>query len=187
MRIRRRSRALARDLFDRDDMLMLVAPRIPDEDREGADQAEDRQPPDVPDDGEAAERGEEGDDHPGRRVQRHFDRLVIGLLDQLILFDRRLLARPIGLFAMDVGEHREIIVRRRRQRQPFERPPVPRVAGDVAPLLARADRIDELDEGQRDGAEDQHRADQRDDIVGLPARIVIMLQPPRRAHQKPSA
>ena len=85
MRMRRRSRALARDLLDRDDMLMLVAPRVPDEDREGADQAEDREPPDVPDDGEAADRGEEGDDHAGRRVDRHFDRLVVGLLDQLVL------------------------------------------------------------------------------------------------------
>ena len=50
------------DLFDGDDVLMLVAPGVPDEDREGADQAEDREPPDVPDDREAADRGEEGAD-----------------------------------------------------------------------------------------------------------------------------
>ena len=49
-------------LVDRDDVLMLVAPRVPDEDGEGADQAEDREPPDVPDDREAADRGEEGAD-----------------------------------------------------------------------------------------------------------------------------
>ena len=52
------------DLLDGDDMLMLVAPGVPDEDREGADQAEDREPPDVPDDGEAADRGEEGEITP---------------------------------------------------------------------------------------------------------------------------
>ena len=31
-------------------------------------------------------------DHAGRRVERHLDRLVIGLLDQLVLLDRGLLA-----------------------------------------------------------------------------------------------
>ena len=56
------------DLIDRDDMLMLVLPCIPDEDREGADEAEDRQPPDVPDNREAADRGEEGADYAGRRI-----------------------------------------------------------------------------------------------------------------------
>ena len=49
------------DLLDRDDMLMLVLPGVPDENGEGADQPEDGEPPDVPDDGEAADRGEEGD------------------------------------------------------------------------------------------------------------------------------
>src|SRR6476660_1524507 len=76
------------DLFDRNDVLMLVAPGIPDEDREGADEAEDRQPPDVPDDRESADRGEEGADYADRRVQRHFDRLVIGLIDQPFFLDR---------------------------------------------------------------------------------------------------
>ena len=53
----------------RDDVLMLVAPGVPDEDCKGADEAEDREPPDVPDEGKAADRSEEGDDDAGRRVR----------------------------------------------------------------------------------------------------------------------
>src|SRR3954451_14616684 len=40
-------------LLYRDHMLMLVLPGVPDQDREGADQTEDREPPDIPDDCEA--------------------------------------------------------------------------------------------------------------------------------------
>src|SRR3954447_12945917 len=68
-------------LLDRNYVLMLVLPGIPDQDGEGADQTEDRQPPDVPDDREAADGGEEGDDYPDRCIQRHLDRLVVRLFD----------------------------------------------------------------------------------------------------------
>jgi len=40
------------DLLKRDDMLVLVAPCVPDEYGEGADQADDDEPPDVPDERE---------------------------------------------------------------------------------------------------------------------------------------
>src|SRR5207247_2071194 len=80
-----------------------------------------------------AERSEEGDDHAGRRVHRHFDRLVIRFVNQPVELDRGLLSRPISFLAVNVGKHREIVMRRRRQRQPFEGAPVPRIAGDVAP------------------------------------------------------
>ena len=43
------------DLVHRDDMLMLVLPSVPDEHGERADEAENREPPDVPDDREAAD------------------------------------------------------------------------------------------------------------------------------------
>src|SRR6185369_7948044 len=89
------------DFFDGNDMLMLVAPRVPDEDGEGADQAENGKPPDVPDDGEAADCRKEGDDDSRRRIHRHFDWLVIGFVDELVLFDRCLLARPIGFLPVD--------------------------------------------------------------------------------------
>src|SRR6185312_13417047 len=98
-------------LFDRDHMLMLVAPCVPDEDGERADEPEDGQPPDVPDDCKSADGCEESADHADRSVERHFDRLVVWLVDQAVELDRGLLASPIGLFTMDVGEHCEIVVR----------------------------------------------------------------------------
>ena len=55
-----------------------VAPGEDDECREGADQADDDHPPDMPDQREAGDDGEEGRDEAGRAVARHFDRLVIG-------------------------------------------------------------------------------------------------------------
>ena len=131
-------------------------------------------------------RGEEGADHADRRRQRHFDRLVIGLVDQLVLLDRRLLASPIGLFAVDVGKHREIVVRRRRQGQPFERPAVPWVAGDVAALVARLDRIEQLDDRQDDAKADDRRADERDVQPRLPRLGSEMCCIRRVAPQKPS-
>src|SRR3954470_3206372 len=77
-------------LLDWDYVLMLVLPGVPDQDREGANQTDDRQPPDVPDDGEAADGGEESDDDPGRRIQRHLDGLVVRLVDEPVQLDRGL-------------------------------------------------------------------------------------------------
>ena len=108
--------ALARigpHLFDGNYVLMLVLPGVPDQDREGADQTDDREPPDIPDNCEAAHGGEEGDDDPDRRIQRHLDGLVVRLVDQPVQLDRGLLARPISFLAMDVREYGEIVVRRR--------------------------------------------------------------------------
>ena len=72
-------------------------------------------------------------------------------------------------------------MRRRRQGQPFERPAVPRIAGDVAPLVARLDRIEQLDDRQHDSQADDHRADQRDVQPRRPGRIGDVLHPPRPA------
>ena len=59
---------------------------------------------------------------------------------------------------MDVGEHGEIVVRRRRQGQPLERSAVPWVAGHVAALVAGLDRIEQLHDGEDDPETDDHRA-----------------------------
>ena len=90
---------------------MLVLPGVPDEHREGADQAEDREPPDVPDHREAADRGEEGKMTPvgvsaaSRSAGRPAPVSSVPV-------DRQLFAVPIGLLAVHVGKHREIVMRR---------------------------------------------------------------------------
>jgi len=127
--------------------------------------------------------GKEGADHPGRRIARHLDCLVARLVHKLALLERTLLHAPIGFGAMHVGKHREIERRRRRQSRPFQRPAVPWIAGDVAALVAGPYRDVELHDREDDAGKDEQCADKRGDHVRLPVRIVIMLHPPRRAHQ----
>ena len=69
---------------------------------------------------------------------------------------------------MDIGKHREIIMRRRRQGQPLERAAVPRVAGDVAPLVARLDRIESWTTVSTIPRPMIDRADKRDVQPGRP-------------------
>ncbi len=75
-RASRRSASIRCDFAGRDFVLVVVAPGEHDEGRESAGDADRRHPPDVPDQREAGDDGEEGDDEAGRTVDRHLDRFV---------------------------------------------------------------------------------------------------------------
>ena len=135
----------ARDLFGRNLVFGAVAPGEDDEGRESADEADDDEPPDVPDHAEPREGGEERADEAGRRCSaasrsacRPARRRTLPSLA------RALLHAPIVVDALDLRQHGEIEGRRRRGRRPFERAARPGIAGRVAQLFAIADADDEL-------------------------------------------
>src|SRR5215470_5582282 len=67
------------DLGRRDLLLALIAPAKEQDRRGGADEAEDRHPPDVPDEGEADDDRKEGRDESDGAVARHLDGLIVSL------------------------------------------------------------------------------------------------------------
>src|SRR5262249_1672308 len=99
-----------RDFGSRDFALTLGAPAGYQDHGGGGEEAENRQPPNLPDQREAHDRREEGDDETGRAVVRHFDRFIGR-------FDRRppdALHVPERVDGLDPGQHRKIVGRRRR-------------------------------------------------------------------------
>src|SRR5262249_36580470 len=82
---------------------------------------------------------------------------------------------------MDVGENRKVIVRRRRQGQPFERAAIPRIARDVATLVASLDRIQQLDDGKHDPEPDDDGAEKGEVQQRAQTWMGDVLHPPRRA------
>src|SRR5215470_18295032 len=65
------------DLGCRDLLLALVAPAKEQDRRGGANEAEDRHPPDVPDEGEADDDRKEGCDEPNGAVAWHLNGLIV--------------------------------------------------------------------------------------------------------------
>ena len=66
--------------------------------------------------------------------------------------DAALLHLVEGVDVAHLRQHREIVGRRRRSGQPFQRPPVPRVAAEIERLLPLPDADDQLHD-QKDDAE----------------------------------
>ena len=129
-----------RDFLGRDLVLGDIAPGKHDEGRVGADEAEHHQPPDVPDQGEAGDDRKERGDEAGRAVARHLDRLVAAARPAGAVLSRACCFMPqYGSSLLDVRQHREVEGRRRRGGRPFQRAPVPGIAGRVAAARAGAD------------------------------------------------
>src|SRR6185312_16737844 len=128
-----------RDLSGGNDVFVVVAPGEYHEGRERADPAENDHPPDVPDQGKAHDRRKEGADKSSRRILRHLDISIFGLSTQRALLPGARLYRPVGVLASDVRHDRKIEHRWRRGSGPFQRSPVPGIAGDIAQGLTIAD------------------------------------------------
>ena len=159
----------ARDLVGRNDVFVLIPPGEDNEGRVCAHGGQGHDPPDVPDQRESHEGGEEGADEAGRAVPRHLDIRIDGLVAQRRLLDRALLHAPVGVLAFDVRQNGEIEGRRRRGGRPFQRAPIPRIAGLVAKLLPLANADGELRDLQDDPGQDDCRAARRDQQPGAPS------------------
>ncbi len=86
-------------------------PIPPGEDNEGRVRTQCGQghdPPDMPDQRESHQGGEEGANEASWAIPRHLDFRIAGLLAQLRLLARALLYGPVGLLALDAREHREV-------------------------------------------------------------------------------
>src|SRR5258708_13964439 len=92
----------ARDLRRRNEVFLDVAPREPDKSRVGEEEPNADQPPDLPDQRETGDRGEECGYESGRAVPRHLDRFVFRLSLRLLGFDGMALHFPLGPFAADL-------------------------------------------------------------------------------------
>src|SRR3977135_341375 len=90
------------DNLDRDDILDPIAPGEDNEGRVRAQCGHGHHPPDVPDQRESHEGGEEGADETGWTIPWHLDCRIAGLVTELRLPARALLNGPIGLRAFDV-------------------------------------------------------------------------------------
>ncbi len=134
----------------------------------------------MPDGGEAEDEGEHGDGEARGGVLRHVDRLVGR---QLAVGGAGLLHVVEGIHVLYLRQLGEVVERRRRGSGPFQGAAFPRVAIDVGQLLAVADRDEQLDQLAGDAAEDQHGAEERDHQVGLPQRVVVVVQATGHAHE----
>ncbi|MPL91568.1 hypothetical protein SDC9_37643 [bioreactor metagenome] len=148
-----------------------------DADGEHREEGKAGQPPDVPHHREAEGEGEGRQQNAGCGVLRHVDRRIAVRPGEAFL-----LHPPELVTAAHMEFLREIVGRGRRLHRPFERAAVPRV-GPAGEFLAVQDRVAEVREGADDAAQDQQRAEGRDDEVGLPGGIGIGVHPPRHAHQ----
>ena len=168
-----------RNFGGRDLALAVIAP-AEHQDRDcGGEETEDRHPPDVPDQRKAGDHRKESDDETGRAVARHVDGFI-GLFDRA---HSPLLHLPEGIDRLDAGQHGEIVGRGRRRGRPLQGPAVPRVAGQVAAALARADADVELCDLAENADEDDDRPGLRDQQQRLPARVGDVLEAPGHAHQ----
>ena len=156
-----------------------IAPAGYQDHDDGGEKAEDRHPPDVPDQRKAHDDRKEGGNETGWAVARHFDRFI----GRFHRAPPRALHLPERVDRLDPGQHREIVGRRRRRGRPLQGSTVPRVAGQVAALLARADADIELRDLAEDAAENDDGPGLRDQQQRLPARVGDVLQAPGHAHQ----
>src|SRR5258708_23718398 len=105
----------------------------------------------------------------------------LALLELLLLVACFLL--PIGVLSLHIGQDREVEDRRWRGSRPFQRAPVPGIAGAVAQLFAPAYADDELRDLKDDTDHDQNGAEGRDDQPGAPLRDIVVLHSPRHAEK----
>src|SRR5437763_4688076 len=135
----------ARNRFSWNDVVVAVPPSKDHESRVGAQSRQCHHPPDVPDQRKSHEGGEERTDEAGRAVPRHLDiEIAGGLRADVCFLALALLDVPIGPLALDARRHGEVEGGRWGGRRPFERAPVPGIAGPVAKRLAPANADDEL-------------------------------------------
>ena len=92
-----------RDFFRRYFIFRHVPPGEPDEDHIGGRHADRDQPPDVPDQREAGDGGEEGGDKSGRDDAGDLDGLVDRLRPQMVPLEGQPLDLPIGLLPSTFG------------------------------------------------------------------------------------
>src|SRR5260370_34984802 len=103
------------DFVCRKGILVVVAPGEHDEGGEGADRARGDHPPDMPDQREAHDGGEERADEAGRRIARDLDIPILRHFVGPAMLSGVVLALPISVSAGYLGQHGEIEGRRRRR------------------------------------------------------------------------
>ncbi len=81
----------------------------------------------------------------------------------------------------DLGQNREVVEGRRRGGRPFEAARIPRITSEIPVLIAIANADVELDYDRQDAHADDHRPHQRDDQIGMPIGMIIMIHPARHA------
>ena len=125
----------ARDLVGRNDVLVAVAPGEHDEGREGADE---RRAPTIHQMCQISAKpmmvAKNAQTKPVGLLRGISIVLVVAARRRAALLERALLDAPVGVLALDVGQHGEVEGRRRRRRRPFQRAAVPGIAGHVAQL-----------------------------------------------------
>ncbi|KAG1254345.1 hypothetical protein G6F68_010894 [Rhizopus microsporus] len=167
-------------LGGRDPVVHVLVEGAVDERGDHADEADDGQPPDVPDHREAEHQAEGTDDHARAGVARHVD---VGVLGRLRPGFTTLLALPEIVQLGDFRQRAEGVEGLRRRGFPLQRTGVPRVAGQVGGLLAVADRHGHLDDLAQDaGADDEGTCSghQQQRLVG---RVDGALQTTGHAHE----
>ena len=171
----------ARDLGGGNAILGAVSPGEHDEGREGADEADGNQPPDMPDQREAHEGGEERADEARRAVARHFD-VRVGAARRPAR--PAACALPVGIASLptcgstaklnagggDAMDH--------SSERPFHGSPVRSRSSSRWRMLTTSWAIWQHDAGQDDGS-----TDRRHQQPGMPCRHVVVLHAPRHAHE----
>ena len=137
----------------------------------------------MPDERKTDEGREKSADKSRGTVAGHFDRFVMRFAFRRQLLTRAPLHVGIGLHIFDVRKQREIVCRRRRRRRPFERPPIPGIAGDVAQFVATPDADHELDHLADRAAQQDESSSCGEENPRPPFRRVVMLQPTRHAEE----
>src|ERR1700730_15611024 len=122
-----------RNFGRRDFVLALVAPAGHQNRDCSGEEADDRHPPDMPDQGKPHDHGKERGDETGWAVARHLDVLIGGFN----WGPPGALLVPECVDRLDSGQHCVVVSRRRRGGRPLQGSAVPRVASQVEALLAR--------------------------------------------------
>ncbi|EMH73405.1 hypothetical protein EHI8A_167850 [Entamoeba histolytica HM-1:IMSS-B] len=149
---------------------------------DAAHEAGNGQPPDVPDQGEAEDQGEEADHDTGASVARHVDLLVVRIL---LLGDAFLFHAPVGVDVVHFRHFSEVVEGRRRRGRPFQGTAIPRIARHVHVLrqIAVADTDVEHPQLAQDAQGDDAGADGGGHQEGVPVGVVVVVQTTGHAHE----
>ncbi len=167
------------DFIGRDVEVALVVERVDDRGQHDAGERHAREQPHVPDQGEA-EHQREGRYHGTRTgVGRHVDWLEAGQGARVAM----LLHVPPGIDLVHAGREGEVVLGRGRGGGPFQRAGIPRVAREVAQLVALEVAHHELHQEAADAQGDEARAGGGDHEPDLQGRILEVVDAARHAHQ----
>ena len=168
------------DYCNRHVVIHVLVKALNDPGRQDADEACNRQPPDMPDHCETKQRCESCNDNARAAVFRHMNLFIASrFLIRFAFFFHF----PERVTLVNDRNDSEVVERRRRRGCPLQRTAAPWVTGEVAVLLAIADRHVELNQLAEDTAGDQRRTAGCNNQHRMELRVNLLAQATGHTHE----